>query len=371
MRHLSLFNGIGGFQLAAHWAGWENIAHVEIDEWCNKVVAQHFPKSKCYTDIKEFNGKEYEGAIDIISGGFPCQPFSTAGKRKGEEDSRNLWPEYLRIIQEVKPTYVIGENVAGLLSMEDGRTLEGIFSDLEGEGYTVESFIIPAAGVGAWHRRDRIWIVGYPKHHGQLASEGRRKQQESLWPTRENQVGRAEGADSPQSGIASDSDSDNRSPAQGHEEEGHDRRNEPGRTREDVPDSQRERLQVSKTSGQQQPIHDVERRSVQAGAGEIAANTKGIGVQECRPTGQQESQTHAGQGLSMCSSPRNGASYWSSEPGMGRMVTRISRRVDRIKGLGNAIVPQVAFEIFKVIKIHYDENSKTRIVKQRQQEPIF
>jgi len=101
MNHLALFNGIGGFQLAAQWVGWNNIAHVEIDDFCNKVVAYHFPKSKCHLDIKEFNAKEYAGKIDIISGGFPCQPYSSAGSRKGKEDDRHLWPEMLRTIREI------------------------------------------------------------------------------------------------------------------------------------------------------------------------------------------------------------------------------------------------------------------------------
>jgi len=159
MKHGSLFSGIGGFDLAAQWMGWDNVFQVEIDDYCQKVLTKNFPNVKRYGDIKEFKGKR--GSVDILSGGFPCQPFSVAGKRKGESDDRYLWPEYLRIIREIQPTYVVGENVGGLTSMDDGKTLEGIFSDLEGEGYTVESFIIPACGVGAWHRRGRIWIIAY------------------------------------------------------------------------------------------------------------------------------------------------------------------------------------------------------------------
>ncbi|HDY88437.1 MAG TPA: DNA (cytosine-5-)-methyltransferase, partial [bacterium] len=144
MRHGALFNGIAGFMLAAEWMGWENVFSVEIDDWCNNVSKKNFPNVIQYGDIKTFKGEA--GSVDILTGGFPCQPFSHAGFRKGKSDDRYLWPEYLRIIREIKPTYVVGENVAGLISMEDGKILDGIFTDLEDEGYNIESFIIPACG---------------------------------------------------------------------------------------------------------------------------------------------------------------------------------------------------------------------------------
>jgi len=173
MRHGSLFSGIGGFDLAAEWMGWQNVFQVEWDSYCQKVLAKNFPNVKRYGDIKEFKGEA--GSVDVLTGGFPCQPFSTAGKRKGESDDRYLWPEYLRVIREIKPSYVVGENVAGLVSMEDGKTLEGIFTDLEGEEYQVESFIIPACGVGAEHRRERIWIIAYSDSFRRKRAENTRK----------------------------------------------------------------------------------------------------------------------------------------------------------------------------------------------------
>jgi DNA (cytosine-5)-methyltransferase 1 len=162
LKHLALFNGIGGFQLAASWMGWENVAHVEINDWCNKVVKQHFPNSKCYTDIKNFDGKQYANTIDIISGGFPCQPFSIAGKRKGTEDERYLWPEMLRIIREVKPTFIVGENVSGIWPMVDQ-----ICSEVENEGYEIEPIDITACAVGAGHIRERYWFLAYSKRFAQ------------------------------------------------------------------------------------------------------------------------------------------------------------------------------------------------------------
>lgn len=157
MDHLALFNGIGGFQLAASWIGWKNIAHIEIDAWCNSKIAKHFPESKCYLDIKDFNGKEYEGLIDIITGGFPCQPFSVAGKQKGKGDDRHLWPEMLRVIREVRSPWIVGENVSGIIGME----LENICLALEGEGYEVQPLIIPSASIGAWDKRERVWIIAH------------------------------------------------------------------------------------------------------------------------------------------------------------------------------------------------------------------
>ena len=163
VNHASLFSGIGGFDLAAQWVGWTNVFQVEIDEFCQKVLTKNFPNVTKYRDIYEFKGEKYRGQVDVISGGFPCQPFSQAGKRQGTKDDRYLWPEMLRIITEVRPAWVVGENVAGLLSMENGRTLEKILTDLEDEGYQVEVFLIPACGIGAWHRRDRVWIVANSK----------------------------------------------------------------------------------------------------------------------------------------------------------------------------------------------------------------
>lgn len=159
MRVLDLFAGIGGFSLAAHRMGWETIAFVEWDDFCQKVLKKNFPNVPVYGDIKEFDGTQYNGTVDLVCGGFPCQPFSTAGRRKGKNDDRYLWKEMRRVIREVQPAWVVGENVAGIISMDDGRVLEEILSDLEGEGYAVQPVIIPAAALGAPHRRDRIWII--------------------------------------------------------------------------------------------------------------------------------------------------------------------------------------------------------------------
>jgi DNA (cytosine-5)-methyltransferase 1 len=160
-KHASLFSGIGGFDLAAEWMGWQNIFQVEIDPFCTKVLEKNFPNTKRYGDIKQFDGSDYAGRIDILTGGFPCQPFSAAGKQRGTDDDRHLWPEMLRIIRIVKPTWVVAENVRGLLTIQDGVVFEQVCLDLENEGYEVQPTIIPACAVNAPHRRDRIWFIAH------------------------------------------------------------------------------------------------------------------------------------------------------------------------------------------------------------------
>ena len=163
----SLFSGIGGFELAAQWAGITPVWSNEIDARCCKVLRKRFTHEIIEGDIRECGaGRKNElQAVDIICGGFPCQPFSTAGQRKGKGDNRYLWPEMLRIISEVRPAWIVGENVAGILSMDDGRVFEEICNSLENEGYQVEDpFIIPAFAVGAPHRRDRVWIIAHAEH---------------------------------------------------------------------------------------------------------------------------------------------------------------------------------------------------------------
>ena len=161
MRHGSLFSGIGGFDLAAEWCGWENVFHCEWNPFGQKVLKHHFPKSISYNDITKTNFTIYRGTIDIISGGFPCQPYSSAGKRLGKEDERHLWPEMLRAIREIQPSWVVGENVRGLTNWNGGLVFDEVQTELEAEGYEVLPFLLPACAVNAPHRRDRIWFVAF------------------------------------------------------------------------------------------------------------------------------------------------------------------------------------------------------------------
>jgi len=285
MKHLALFNGIGGFQLAAQWVGWENVAHVEIDEWCNRVIAKHFPNSICHTDIKNFDGTEYTGTIDIITGGFPCQPFSVAGQRKGKEDSRHLWPEMFRVITEVRPTWIVGENVTGII----GLALEQVLSDLESAGYNTETFIIPACAVGALHKRDRLWIVAY--------TNGKR------WKDEQEKNG----------SLLCD------------------------------------RKWNGETS--QQKRNELECRTIKHGA-ILSEETKerwGV-IPDTDCTRLEEYQLQHSDLFERPSRNRTPIKdFWEAEPELGRVAHGIPDRVDRLRALGNAIVPQVALEIFRAI----------------------
>lgn len=199
MTHASLFSGIGGAELAAEWMGWENLFHCEIQEFPRRVLEYWYPNSKSYEDITKTDFTDWRGKVDVLTGGFPCQPFSLAGRRAGAADDRYLWPEMLRAIREIQPTWVVGENVAGLLTMvqpgdeakmgrtddifeenyiyrEERRfTLDEICEGLEREGYSVQPFIVPACAVGAPHRRDRVWIVAHADGTG--LQEARSEQQ--------------------------------------------------------------------------------------------------------------------------------------------------------------------------------------------------
>jgi DNA-cytosine methyltransferase len=162
MNHASLFSGIGGFDLAAEWMGWTNLFHVERDEFCRDILRHHFPNTQSYEDIKQFNGYPWAGHVDVLTGGFPCQPFSTAGQRQGVSDDRYLWPEMLRVIREARPTWVVAENVRGLTSWSGGMVFDQVITDLEGEGYQVLPTVLPAASVANCpHKRDRVWIIAY------------------------------------------------------------------------------------------------------------------------------------------------------------------------------------------------------------------
>ena len=161
MRHGSLFSGIGGFDLAAEWMGWENVFHCEWNPFGQRVLHHYWPNAETFTDITKTDFTKYYGTVDIITGGFPCQPYSSAGKRLGKEDERHLWPEMCRARRELSPSFVVGENVRGLTNWNGGMVFEEVCAELESIGYSVAPVIIPACGVGAPHRRERVWFVAY------------------------------------------------------------------------------------------------------------------------------------------------------------------------------------------------------------------
>lgn len=172
MKHISLFSGIGGFDLAAEWMGWENVAHCEWNSFGQRVLKYYWPNAISYHDITKTDFTIHRGTIDIVTGGFPCQPYSVAGKRKGKEDERHLWPEMLRAIREIQPRWVVGENVRGIINWNGGLVFNEVQADLEAEGYETLPFLLPASGVNAPHERYRTWFIAYAHNKGRSSGLG-------------------------------------------------------------------------------------------------------------------------------------------------------------------------------------------------------
>ncbi len=311
--HGSLFSGIGGFDLAAARMGWQNVFQVEKDTFCQKVLKKNFPNTTRYGDIKNFDGSEYAGKIDVISGGFPCQPYSLAGKRGGSTDDRALWPEMLRVIEQIRPAFVVAENVAGFTSMDEllgiakmadeksayvwfEKVAGRIIKDLEGIGYQLPRTaggepilcIIPACAAGAIHRRERVWIIAHANSEGIRDQSGTFGQQGRTSPENRGAVLR-QNHGAPCSGIGCS-------------------------TTFDDPDSngQRCRKQHITDSGN--------------GSGRDSIHAAEYGHVGWYPDSSEILRTAYG------------------IPG------GMDGRYSRIKGLGNAIVPQVAYNIFQFIQ---------------------
>jgi DNA (cytosine-5)-methyltransferase 1 len=347
--HGSLFSGIGGFDLAAEWMGIENIFQVEIDEFCQKVLQKNFPETKKYKDIKEFNGKEYEGKINIISGGFPCQPFSQAGKRKGTDDDRHLFPEMLRVISEVKPDWVIAENVYGLLNIQDGMVFEQVCTELENLEYEVQAFIIPACGKNAPHKRDRLWIIANSRcKYGQRESDKRKSNRE---------IHSEKTTALPKRPISNDGEGDIAYTNKKRELQ-----------QERFIKNKRERI-----SNRDKITPNPETEGLEKGLGYAKgtdesrlrqSNTESSPYSERRQFGRlrDESKEERSQNGNELFGDQFGLSWLQVATDFCRMDDGVSEefykletsdRVARLKALGNAIVPQVAYEIFKAIKKNY------------------
>lgn len=296
-----LFAGIGGFGLAGRWAGIESVFQVEWNPFCQKVLKKNFPNAQLFGDIREFDGRQFAGTIDIISGGFPCQPFSVAGQRRGKDDDRALWGEMLRVIREVRPAWVVGENVSGIISME----LDTVLADLEGIGYTCQAFVVPACAVNALHRRDRVWIVAHAK--SPIGEQSRVSRQRWAGYTDD---GCGYGWTFTDPDCERQQQSERLDPEIG-------RRSEHG-NKETAPNSASRRRQNGRHGAQPESCEANEFGNV------LGQRFQSV---EWQPNDSSDI-LRAAYGL----------------PG------RVDRRGDRIKSLGNAIVPQVAYQIFDTIK---------------------
>ena len=320
MKHGSLFSGIGGFDLAAEWMGWDNIFHCEWMPFPRQVLNYHFPKSLSYEDITKTDFTIHRGSIDILTGGFPCQPYSSAGKRLGKEDERHLWPEMLRAIQEINPTYVVGENVRGLTNWNGGVVFEEVCVDLENCGYEVQPILLPACAIGAPHRRDRIWFIaynnssGFQKTRSKLKTAGFEQCGELGWTTTNTNNLRQHECEC--------SDEINTSEGRLNALNDIDENVEQG----NITDSNSNGLERSIPS-------DIHKQQF----GER------IPVKECLPIYRQRIQFENFPTQSPICGGDDGL------PIQLDGITFSKWRQESIKGYGNAIVPQVAYAIFKVI----------------------
>lgn len=434
--HLSLFSGIGGLDLAAEWAGFKTVGQCEWADYPTKVLEKHWPDVPRWRDIRTLTGESfYERTglrtVDVISGGFPCQPFSVAGKRRGKEDDRFLWPEMVRVIKELRPTWVVGENVAGIVNM----ALDDVLSDLETEGYQTRAFLIPAAAVGARHRRYRVAIVGYSEHNGLYAAEipgctektGRGQQERKETPSQfagtgepgdgcdvegtknmENagcirrgkpgdvceQPRRAESERSGEALANTKSQHEGRLPIRAQQKQpgsggsSADVADSPskgewglsvqqGKSWKENPDTERSSKDVQHPNcagcEEQHPSEepDQQRFPYRRCTEGTICNATSQGLQDRageplgRPEPEQEPKRSGGAAgewtaQSGLGGMVNGISgrldrgfliehYWDIEPDIPRITTGIKDRVGRLKSLGNAVVPQQFYPVFKAI----------------------
>mgnify|MGYP003149411329 CR=1 FL=1 len=340
---LDLFSGIGGFSLGMEATKRINtVAFCEKDEYCRKVLKKHWSNTQQYIDIRDIDGTKI--SADIISGGFPCQPFSVAGKRKGTTDDRYLWEEMLRVITEVKPRWVVGENVQGIINIDNGLVLRQVQTDLEAQGFQVQCFLIPASGIGAWHKRNRVWIMAHSdsnRYSDEIRRSTRKKEElsqeyreinsksrkfsrtSSIWKTNNSYVSNSKTLRN--GGRSSEECRNEQWSFQPKEQKGSKVRSKAER-----------RSSLSSTNPNKERI---------------------FSTKTTRNNGKNEKKS-SNEYIRRCSSTYRGKilqNYWATEPNVGRVAHGIPNRVDRIKSLGNSIVPQIAFEIGKAILAAEDD----------------
>jgi DNA (cytosine-5)-methyltransferase 1 len=387
MIHFSLFSGIGGFDLASEWMGWKNYLSCEIADFPNKILEHYWPDAYHHRDVKTLNyetinnelsarfGKQWRDDDIILTGGFPCQPYSSAGKRLGKEDERHLWPEMLRIISEIKPKFIVGENVFGLLNWNGGMVFAEVCSDLEHQGYEITPVVIPAAAVNAPHGRDRVWFVAYSNGTGEKHNGGTNIAEErEVWGNEESNVlGELCG-----DGVTTNSDSiSNRGMSEQSSAAHKQRRSSKADKKIGINWEQQPLCNIASegnatdTERKRLEGHNREReRCTQHRSDEglfIGAETE-FNATNSTSTGRGQDNRIRKSRLNNQTGKRND---WSNFPTQSPIcggddglpteldgITFPKWRAESIKGYGNAICPQVTFEIFKAIEKTYFDFQK-------------
>jgi len=370
MRHGSLFSGIGGFDLAAEWMGWENVFHCEWNEFGQKVLKHYWPQAESFSDITKTDFTKYYGTVDIITGGFPCQPYSSAGKRKGKEDERHLWPEMLRAIREVSPRFVVGENVRGLTNWNGGLVFDEVCAELESYGYQVAPVIIPACAVGAPHRRERVWFVAYADSNARRCRPGEsgREKRETI-SDGQPQIYTGTDTDGKEGAAAYAYGSAKRPPRTSGETEskrrnGHlfsEQRGESSELNSRLYEFSRDATN-SDGDGFNKRNGNNEKQPSQRGLNAQRNIDKGDGNGDATNTTSTGRRENNRQGKSGLNDKKSAANNWDNFPTQSPVcggddglsseldgITFSKWRAESIKAYGNAIVPQVAYEIFKAI----------------------
>ena len=368
LRYGSLFSGIGGIDLGMDMAGFECAWQVEIDDYCRQILDKHWPGVPKYKDIYELKGEEIE-PVDILCGGFPCQPVSVAGKRGGVDDERWLWDEFYRLICELRPRWVVAENVTGLFSANSGRAFAGVLRDLAESGYDAVWDVYPAGGpggVGAPHRRERVFIVAHTDRSKQAKKSGDVREELKV-----SEVDR-ENISTVVSGRGGKDVANTTSKRTWKNNRGVRKRisGTSGRqgtdTKEDVADSKSKRH--GRRTGKKRRITKRELQQEKQRRSKVGSETEGRSrshgdvsdtdkkrLQRGKKTRDVEGKGQDGQKyIARCN---KGAEQWAVEPNVGRVANGVSNRVDRLKTLGNAVVPQVAYKVARMI-YEYTEKEK-------------
>ena len=334
-QHLDLFSGIGGFSLGLEATGeFETVAFCDYDPFCQKVLRKHWENVPIYGDIKELTYEKLKANginnIDIITGGYPCQPFSVAGNKKGEQDPRHLWPEYFRLVQECRPTWVIGENVGGHIKLG----LDTVLSDLESEGYSARTFSISASSIGANHKRERVWIVAnsndrLSKQSNEEVRTGGNTFDNGNSDMANSNIERLEGSNR---SLSSEHERDKRRDSHEHSDE------------KIMANSSSERLERHR---REYELREDSEEGKVSRSSEDVANSERIRQQgPGKPIGSSNTETNSNGKTSWFNhGSEREEGWWDLEPNVGRVAHGIPNRVDRLKSLGNSLIPHIPYYI--------------------------